>query len=245
MGKEYGFFVKVFSKEEYRNDFLKGKIFMNTIKFFKEFEDAHDGNVGDKHEAVGGWFQPKGMRIVIKPEGAEPIIITEEDLGGPVIVRMNRHDAINVFCITLLHSHGVGIDEQVDEETFEKLKSYFTVPDDLANLGEYAVVIPKIPPFLDKIRNAAGALITDKQALSFRAEKVNYYDKNSSLTLTNPDDAVFYKQSDYEHQSEFRFCLDRGRDVAEPFILEVGDLDGIALPCLTNEINSFIKFEKY
>lgn len=245
MGKEYGFFVKVFSKEEYRNDFLNGKIFMNTIKFFKEYEDVHDGNVGDKHEAVGGWFQPPGMRIVIKPEGAEPITITEEDLAGPIVMRMNKHDTINVFCITYLHSHGIGLDDPVDDETFEKLQGYFTVPDDLVNLGEYAVVIPKTQPFLEKIRNAATKLISEKQALSFRAEKVTYYDKNSSLSLTNPDDAVFHKQKDYEHQSEFRVCLDRGSNVAEPFILEVGDLDGIALPCLTNEINSFIKFEKY
>lgn len=37
MAQEFGFLVKVFSQEKYRDDFLDGKLYMNPIKFFKDF----------------------------------------------------------------------------------------------------------------------------------------------------------------------------------------------------------------
>ena len=44
------FLMKIFEKEEYANDFLKGKMFANPLSYFKEMEDE-DGR-GDEYEGI-------------------------------------------------------------------------------------------------------------------------------------------------------------------------------------------------
>ena len=46
------FFVKVFENTKYMEDFLDGKLFMNTLAYFRTVEDNEDANRGDKYEAV-------------------------------------------------------------------------------------------------------------------------------------------------------------------------------------------------
>lgn len=244
MSEGIGFFVRIFSEEKYRDDFIKGNLYMNTIKYFREYEDSHSANVGDKHEALSAWLQPANIRMIIKhPDG--DIVIPGSDIAAPIALRRNRFDSINVFCITVLHSHGITLDDDVSEEDFEKLKSYFTLPSDVINLGRYAAVIPNTGAFLERVRNAAQALVNKEQAVKLVCQQVTYYDPEDSLSLEDENDAIFHKQKNYEHQREYRIALDRGVEVAEPFNMNVGDLTDIAIPVLTEEINGYIRLERY
>ena len=237
MAQEFGFLVKVFSKKKYRDDFLDGKLYMNPIKFFKDFEEEATNNIGDKNEAITAWLQPEEIRITFNPPRMEPFTIPGKDIAAPIAIRANAHDNYNVLCLTLLHSHGIDLSEPVTDDEVELLKGYFKLPDEAANLGEYAVVIPQLPSFITQVQAAAHKLIDSQQAASFSANKVKYYDKGKSLSLENGEEAVFHKQSEYEHQNEYRLCLDRRAVNPEPFVFDIGDIRNIAFPCLTTEVN--------
>lgn len=244
MSEGVGFFVRIFSEEKFRDEFIKGNLYMNTIKYFREYEDAHSDNVGDKNEAVSAWLQPANLRIILKHPSGD-VVIPGSDIAAPIVLRQNRFDSINVFCITVLHSHGITLSDEVSEEDFEKLKAYFTLPDDVCKLGRYAAVIPNTGVFLERVRNAAQKLMDANQEVSLVCQQVTYYDPKNTLSLEHEDDAIFHKQKNYEHQREFRIALDRGSDVAEPFTLNIGDISDIALPVLTEDINKHIKLERY
>jgi hypothetical protein len=243
MAQEFGFLVKVFSQEKYRDDFLDGKFYMNPISFFKNYEEKTVNNIGDKNEAVRAWLQPHELSITFKPPGMEEFTIPGKDIAAPIVIRSNVHDNYNVLCLTLLHSHGIDISEGVTDEEIELLKGYFHLPEEAMCLGGYAVVIPNFPRFIERIRSAAQALISSEKASSFLADKVKYYDKSKTLSLLNDHEPVFHKQSDYEHQSEFRLCLDRGVSEPTPYTFDVGDIRDLANPCLTSEVNSMFSLD--
>jgi len=70
------------------------------------------------------------------------------------------------------------------------------------------------------------------------AKAVKYYDQSQTLSLTNEEEAIFHKQKSYEHQKEFRISLDRGKGEVSPYVLRIGDLNGIAHPIMTRDLNS-------
>lgn len=243
MAQEFGFLIKIFSQEKYRDDFLNGKLYMNPIKFFKDFEEESTNNIGDKNEAITAWLQPEEINIIFRPPGMDPITIKGQDIAAPIAIRANAHDNYNVLCLTLLHSHGIDISEPVTDDEVELLKNYFKLPDEAVNLGKFAVVIPHLPKFIERVETAAQKLIGSNEATSFRADKVKYYDKGQTLSLKNGEEAVFHKQSEYEHQSEFRLCLDRGTTNPEAFVFDIGDIRNIAFPCPTSEVNNHFGFD--
>lgn len=243
MADGIGFFVRVFSQEKYRDDFLKGNLYMNSIKFFRDYEDKHSANVGDKHEALTAWLQPANLRLTFHtPDG--DLVIPGSDIAAPIALRLNSFDSINVFCLTVLHSHGITLDSLVTDEDFERIKGYFTLPDDVNNLGDYAVVIPNTGAFLERVRKAGQILVDAAEAQGMVYKAVTYYDPNESLSLSNINDAIFHKQKTYEHQKEFRITLDRGLAKSEPYTLQIGDISDIAFPVATNDINKFVRLEK-
>ncbi|MBH3004133.1 hypothetical protein ACTVNY_14755 [Serratia nevei] len=232
-----GFFVKIFSSEKYRDEFLKGNLYMNPLKYFIEYEDQHSGNIGDKHEALSAWIQPEGIKLLFK-FGDQEIEIPEEDIAAPIAIKKNRFDSINVLCLMVLHSHGISLADALSAEQVEQLKGYFTIPEDVIKLGEYAVIIPNTGDFLAKVRSASQLLVDNGDAREMVAKIVTYYDQSKTLSLTDEDEAIFHKQKSYEHQKEFRVSLDRGKDEVSPYVLKVGDLTGIAHPVMTRDINS-------
>ena len=232
-----GFFVKIFSSEAYRDDFLNGSLYMNPIKFFREYEDKHAGNVGDKNEALSAWLQPEELRLVFNFQGEE-LVIPGSDLAAPIALRRNHFDTVNVMCLMAIHSHGISTEDIISDEQLEKLKEYFIVPEDAINLGKYAVIILDTDTFLSKVKRAAQKLCDSGDAVSLRAQLVTYYDDKSTLSLDKEEEAIFHKQKSYEHQSEYRISLDRGVEDIGHYVLQIGSLDGIAIPILTNDINN-------
>ncbi|MFB4412719.1 hypothetical protein [Pantoea sp. ANP04] len=245
MNKSFGFFVKVFSQDKYREDFLNGDLYMNTIKYFRDYEEAQSGNIGDKNEGVSAWLVPEGLQIKFNPPGMEPFTITSKDLAAPVVIKRNAHENINVLCLTYLHSHGISLDDRISEDDFNKLQRYFTLPEEAKNIGEFAVIIPSVPEFISRVRKAADKLISSGAVRGLIAKEVTYYDKEKSLSLENFDDAVFHKQSEYSHQSEYRVCLNRDAILSEPYTFKIGSLRDIALSCQISEVNSMYELQKY
>jgi len=158
MQQGFGFFVKIFSSEEYRNEFIKGNLYMNPLKYFIDLEEEHSGNVGDKHEALSAWLQPSEMRLILELKG-QKFEIPSSDIAAPIAIKRTHFDSVNVLCLMSLHSHDISLDGSISAEQVELLKEYFSVPEDVVNLGEYAVIIPNIALFLEKVKVASQHLV--------------------------------------------------------------------------------------
>ncbi|GJL32578.1 hypothetical protein TUM17575_51670 [Klebsiella pneumoniae] len=84
--KKIGILLKVFSSEQYKEDFLNGNLYMNTINYFRKYEEEAKGNIGDKYEALTGWMHPHEFRFEIEINGVKHTI-NPDDIVGPITTR--------------------------------------------------------------------------------------------------------------------------------------------------------------
>ncbi|HHJ0103612.1 TPA: hypothetical protein ACQD72_001620 [Yersinia enterocolitica] len=244
MPRKVGVLLKIFSNEKYKDEFLRGNLYMNTIDYFRKYEENTDGNVADKNEALSGWWQPNEIKIVIEVNG-EKRELNPNDMPAPVTLSMNAHDHANIFCMTHLHSHEIDMSRVTSIEEENKLREYFTLPEDMEKLGEHLVVITDPMLFLQKTRNAAQMLIDAGQGFWYSAKQISYYDEvKSSLFLKNEMEAPFHKQKKYEHQSEYRICFGRDNPNNVAKTLSIGDISDITVVTKTKEFNGLIEISR-
>lgn len=245
MPKKVGILFKIFSREDYKEGFLDGRLYMNTIDYFRNYEEKIEGNISDKHEALSGWLRPHDAIITLKFNGKE-YTFNPGDLAAPTTLSLLKHDHANVYCMSHLHSHDIDMScVSKDEEEERLLREYFTLPEESENLGEYLVFIQNPKEFLERAKLAIHKLIEKDEVYAYHARQVTYYDENdTSLTLIDDMDAPFYKQSKYSHQSEFRLCLHRHKSTNEPFTLDIGSIRDIATEIRTEEFNSLIEIKR-
>lgn len=241
--KRIGVLARVFSNEEYKESFLDGNLYMNTIDYFRKYEEELEGNVGDKYEALTGWMHPHEFILEIEVNGVKHTL-NPDDIAGAVAISMKAHDYANVFCMTHLHSHDIDMSKIRGEEELKLAKQYFTLPKEVEKLGEYMIVITKPSEFLRRVRIEAQRLLDNDDALYYQSKQVIYYDAaTKSIMLDNGDDALFYKQSKYAHQNEFRLCLVRDNPDNEPCTMRIGDIRDISMEIKTRDFNSLMEIK--
>lgn len=242
--KKIGILAKVFSCEEYKEDFLNGNIYMNTIQFFRSYEEETEGNIGDKYEALTGWMHPHEYRFELEVDGVKHIL-NPDDIVGPITTSMKIHDHANVFCMTHLHSHDLDMSSIKNEEEFRLAEKYFTLPEEVKNLGEYMVVITNPREFVRRARDEAQRLHDIGDAVYYQSKQVIYYDAaTQSIMLDNHNDAPFYKQSKYAHQNEYRLCLVRNNPDNKPYTMKIGSLRDISMELKTNDFNFLLELKR-
>ena len=217
------FFVKVFEKEDYLNDFLDGKLFMNTLAYFKNMEEKEVSNRGDKHEAVIGWYQPN--KITVKVNDLEI-----KDLAGPLSIQMDHHENLNVFCLYAAHS---GEFDCVTEETLPLLKEQLKISEECSKLGGFSVMVTNASKFIARVRDAA-----EKMGFPGSGGLVEYYDPATFNGEFSDSEAVFRKRKEFSHQSEYRIALKAGNEFPSSIILDIGSIRDIARICTFSEINT-------
>lgn len=216
------FFVKVFDKQEYADDFIKGNLFSNRLSFFRKYEEDESANRGDKHEGVVSWNQPDQMQLEINGR-----VIT--DLAGPVMIQMNWHDHLNIFCIYAAHS---GKFDSISEETIDAFKEQISIPDDCQKLGKYAVIVTNVSKFIERVKTAVRS-----ENYGLNAGLVQYYDPSSFNGYFSEVESIFRKRDEYKHQKEYRFSFDTGTAGDSPLILNIGDISDITMQIKVSDIN--------
>ncbi|KAA5971991.1 MULTISPECIES: hypothetical protein [unclassified Pantoea] len=238
MKRDIPVFVKVFNEVKFRDEFINGSLYMNTLKYFRGLKEDKKNNIADKHEGAYRVNQPTELKLTVngKPIDSKNII-------GPVIFSMKWMEQINVFCMTFLHSHGILNKEVFNDNEYELLKSYYKLPDESYNLGDYAVVIINVQEFLKRVELALTRLIDANQVEDYDFKPVDYYDESAvSFSIDEFSlESAFKKNSKYSHQSEFRIAVLRENSECKEFRLEVGSLEDIVYICNTQEINDKLK----
>lgn len=211
-GRTIYFYLKFFEKPEFAADFMSGRLWMNSLEYFKKLEGSADDGRLDPHEAPSHWLQPKDAQITFAG-----ISIPPEDLAGPVIIQENRYDTWNVFCLYAGHS---GIFQRLSAENMDAFRLHLRVPSRVANMGTTAVLVRNVSEF-----NARFQAAVRRRSFSLKAGLVEYFDPASfSGPILKPTHA---KRIEFEWQREYRFALDRGAPVSEHHVFDIGRLDDI------------------
>ena len=227
------FLVKVFEREEYANDFLMGKMFINPLSYFKKIE-GDDGR-GDEYEGAI-IFPLESAIITLKPndpetgESWEHTLTRESGLAAAPVVQPNWFDHINVFCMYAGHT---GDFLNISSDNIQDFKKQLEIPDDCISLGRYAVVITNVTEFIKRVDTAA-----EQNRYGILRHLVKYYDPEVGTPPAQSDiETIFNKRKEFEYQREFRFAIDTCTMEDNSIILDIGDIGDIAYATDTADVN--------
>lgn len=200
MKKKILTFIK-FGKFEHIEELYKhGKMFLNTISFFNEIEENHQG---DRLEGARSRFLSENIQIKIKtPDMNEIIIDKSNGLIDDVIIHSEDIAKSNIYSMTYL-----GED---DVETENSLSP------DLKKFGESSLFILNTSKFIERFHDAMGKL-----GFKYQFGPVKYVKNNFE-----GDFGLFRKREQYKYQREFRFLIKSSLN--EPLVIQLGSLEDIA-----------------
>lgn len=178
--------VKVFSKKEYVDDFLAGKLYLNESGYFHKLDDTFRG---DKYDGV---IAERNAIIYIGNECFHP----DEFIQGFV-----GDDKVPIFSTTILDEYAL---EQLGNDHF-RIK--VRVIEELSQFGDYAVIFR-----YDEFKYKLGS-IAEKENINIFDNFVKYVNMNDSTKqyLEHYKGSIynkfFIKDISYKNQNEYRFIF--------------------------------------
>lgn len=223
-------FVRFFKKESHREDFLRGDLYMNRLKYFKKYEESGSWNIGDEHEGLSGWLQPSDVEVTIENNETGEIFKVD-GLAGPFRYGYSRHDEYHVYCMSALYSN-----DDSDFESLEALRSEAMLDTSKGDLGDYCSVVFGMSQFFSRL---------EKALESFKEHRVGhglvqYYDPDQFSGTFNGDVAIFRKASGFSYQREFRIFAWDGSSGTNTRKLNIGNLSDIVFNCHKSELNTLV-----
>lgn len=198
------YLLKFFENEQYLNDFLSGKLYMNTLKHFKENESLDIARL-DKFETI---IKHKKSNIDAVQIGKLLFSRRKGELqGGSTTLTTRNYDLFNVLCLYSLWK-----DAENEHIVMDKRNKIF---------GEYCIVIINVKEFLKRVVYA-----TNKENFVCHHSKINYINKNQNATIEEKK-IPFTKFDSFSYQREFRIVIDTKRNIDKYYTLEIGDLRDI------------------
>lgn len=224
-------FVKLFEDKGYAENFVNGKLFMNTIRSFKEYKDKSGELRGDEYEGIIALYQPEKLGEIKIGEHTIPA----SDLAAPIVRYGNHLLNHNVFCIYSLNSRG---HDTVSAETLSDFKRTLELHESCFGLGKYCVVILNASRFIERCQAAI-----QKLNVNGNLGLVDYFDEREFHGNMPEDKLGYQKRSLFSHQREYRVKIDLNRQESSPYVLEVGDLSDIAVITTPKEFNAQLELK--
>lgn len=216
------FYIK-FASLKNALSFRSGTIYMNTINFFKGFND--DKGKGDISEGV--------LEIVKKEEVEEAIPgfelsaeLKENIIGG---IHLHSEDLryYNIFSLYKL---------KVDFK--EKICSF--IHPNVVDLGDTYVLITDFEKFSNRIIKEININNYKYNTKNFCVGDVIYY--SEPLANKNKNLGPFHKTSNYGWQNEFRFLSEPKIYNLDPLVINIGDISDITIIGSTSLLAKDIRF---
>ena len=219
MPKSLYYIVKFFDQGEHAEAFLHGEVYARKLSFFRDYEM---GDRGDPSEGTTAILQPrKGLHFTITVKSGpqskdETVIVTEEDLAGPITMGSDYLLQLNVFCMFGIYG------DSPELETIGKRQQRIELPETcFREFGSHVVVIKSVRQFLDRVKKAA-----DREGYQLWVQPVEYYDPSTFDGYMRGLQGAFRKPVDLAYQQELRIAFDTV-DHPGPLTLNVGDLSDI------------------
>ena len=200
-----------FMDEKYVDTFVnEGLIYMNTIKYFREYEDSDPALRGDSNEGLSSSFLPE--KVVLELNGH---VIT--GAVDKIDLRESHNDETNIYCMTVIS----------DKDILDAGKDGLYLSSKFKKFGNKAVFIggSDIKQFFSRINETLNnnRSIYSPDENSIVGRKVKYLDRKDHHRRLN----IFNKFTDYERQLEWRLAL-KQNITKGAFELRIGDLSDIA-----------------
>lgn len=224
-------FVKLFERKDYAEDFLKGKLFMNTIRSFKEYKDDNGELRGDEYEGIIALYQPEKLGE-LKIGGTT---IPSSELAAPIVLHGDDLLSHNVFCIYSLNSRGYS---SVSAETLSDFKRTLELHESCFGLGKYCVVVLNASKFIERCQ---AAIV--KNNFNGMLGLVDYFNEREYHGNMADDNLGFQKRSLFAHQREYRVKIETNNKNPGPYVLDVGDLSDIVSIMTTKEFNEKLELQ--
>ena len=217
---------KVFDNLDYADRFAKGQLHFNRLSYFKKIEgdETHEpsGRI-DRHEGTTGWMQPgRGTLTINGVEIQDAQIQTQK----------NWLNHLHVLCLHAVHSGDLDLDRLAAENNVEPLRKRLKIPNECLFLGKHAVVIRNVPEFLSRVEAACKA-----RRFRLKYGLVKYYDPKTFHGNFADEDSVFWKQTRYMRQREFRFAVNTGTLGEDHLDIAIGDIRELTLRLESAELN--------
>lgn len=219
-----GFPLIKFQDSEKIEKIQQGKIYMKTLKWYREHEAASgDTVVGDELE---GLLHFSNANLII-PDLGEYIEINNGAMKTP-------YSNDFVFCMFSINP------KQQNFKFSEEQKK------ELLSFGDTALIITDTNEFIKRLLASA-----EKLKLKVYHGVVNYYDVNVDdgnmliSLLSGMQNVAFWKRDSYALQQEYRFLLHSVKTDDDYYILDIGDISDISISIKTTSIlNAEVKRDK-
>lgn len=239
MGTKIWFFIKFFAEERYADLFMKGRLHLNRLSYFKKMEalSADDGRP-DTNEGVSMWWQPHDFYMKLCVPGIRETEITKADLAAPVSISPEYYDDLHVLCLYAVHTTGYdAVDGKfhIAENLVADFKKQFLIDERCLKFGPFAVITSAVP-FLAQLKKAL-----QHRKLQGLGRLVEYYDDEVFHGEIAQQDVPFKKQKQFNYQKEFRICVQTSTRGDDPITIDVGDISKICAKVVSSKINSIIE----
>ncbi|MCY9845979.1 hypothetical protein [Vibrio caribbeanicus] len=224
-------FVKLFENKEYAEDFVNGKLFMNTIRSFKEYRDKSGELRGDDHEGIIAMYQPSQLGELKLGD----VTILPSELAAPIVIHGEHLLNQNVFCIYSLNSRGY---DNVSEETIREFKKTLELHNSCFGLGKYCVVVTNASEFIKRCQVAIKS-----KGFHGSLGLVDYFDEREFHGEMPLEKLGYQKRSMFKEQREYRIKIDTMRKLPDHYTLNVGDLSDITALTTPAELNEKLEIK--
>ncbi len=212
--------IKLFERPEYADQFLRGRLFLNTMEYFRQCDADIDR--GDPYEGLQILHQGKDIGELRVGEIAI-------DPAGVVNMRIRPNEAANwnLFCMYSL----LLPEEAPPGGTLEDARQMLLIPPSMRRMGTLLATVHQGDEFLRRV-DAAARL----ERFSVMRNLVTYYDELQSHSFAR-NEFPFRKRRLFGHQREYRIVIDRGSVAPGPCTLDVGPLHDIVSMTTVDEFN--------
>ena len=232
------FLAKVFSEPQHADDLIKGKLYANTLRYFRNIEG--DPTRGDPEE---GAIMPQLEDLAFELTSTNPttgevdkITITKDDLAAPPAIRPRWFEHINLFC---MYAARTGQFTTVSEQNITDFQKQLEMPEDCQQFGNHAVLIKNPRKFIRRIH-----LSGEKKGYKVHSGLVQYYDPEiGTPPIHSPIQTLFLKRRMYEYQKEWRIAIDTGTTENRRIIFDIGGIEDIAVRISTPDLIRFQSFQ--
>jgi hypothetical protein len=194
--------LKFFKNPQWRNQFVEGKFYMNTVGFLQQYYEGGNNKQYDIYEGTQVFLRTtgethwvllpdnKGKYWFVKKPGMPPDnkVVVEAALG-----RKSESEK-KLFCMYTLWGNS-------------NKKEIMTIdPSIIKDFGDYGAVVIDTQLFLKRIQEKADSIRNQMNSEPLY-DFVNYFHKESSPAIATL--GLYRKiQEDSVHQNEFRICFD-------------------------------------
>ena len=198
-------FIKFFSEQKYRDDFIKGNIYSNTFDYMVQCEKEEGKGRGDIYEGISVL---SNVHLKFHPQNSDEVLFELSVGKDGLTSKINDSEKMHMFCTTGVSTNWFEITDQTDYQ----IKCKLSIPKEFetqmkGSFGQYVVVYPAAD-FINQIDKFVkeNDLHVNHGEVKYLDYSVNPSERIQSFRDGTPD---FYFQKDiyFAGQEEYRFVF--------------------------------------